>query len=145
MNELYRKLIEDPSYFDEVSKSDLVIKEGSVGACMHYQAELYRKWAQLYAISADHLSRLKDHIKDVVWSDCYLRAIDTLESEDKRATEKKVEALAKSDPAWQRHQQLMRDAELIAANFRAMEQAMIQRKEMLQSINSRQCKELSSI
>lgn len=145
LRDLYQHYCQNPEALDVAADAALKIVEGSVGPAMHYQAEQYRHWAQLASLAADDAARIKDHLKDVVWSDCYARALASLEEAGQKPTESKIEATAKRDPSWVRHQAILRDAEYRMMTFKNIEVAMMQRKEMLQSLNSRQCKELSTL
>lgn len=144
LRDLYQQYCDNPDLLDTTSSEALRIHEGSEGAALRHQAESYRHWAQLSIIADDEAVRLKDHVKEVVWSDCYLRAVQRLDEEGTKATEKRIEALARRDPQYQRSLESLRDAERRSSEFKSIEQAFWQRRDMLQSLNSRQCKELSS-
>ena len=145
LRDLYNQYCESPELLETAASDALKVMEGTEQKQMRFQAEAYRHWAQLAAIAGDEASRMKDHVKDVVWSDCYLRAASSLEESGQKATESRIEAVAKRDPAWARHLTALRDSELRAATFRSIEQGMLQKKEMLQSLNARQCRELGDL
>lgn len=140
----YNRLCSDEDYFDSLAAEAVKVPE-MIEPAMRSQSERYRFWATCATMASDVASRLDDHRKDVVLSDCMLRAIESLEEAGQKPTEKKIEAVAKRDPAFLQATEAVRDAQAIADKFRKIEQALFQKKEMMQSINSRQCRELSSL
>jgi hypothetical protein len=143
LSELYEQYKNDSAAIDAEADKILSVSDQGMEAAMKAQPEIYRHWAQLAVIAQDEHMRKKDHVREVVWSDCYLRAAKLLEEEGTKQTEKRIEATAKRDGYYQRMLQELRDCEKLAATFKAVEQALQQKKEMLQSLNSRQCRELA--
>jgi hypothetical protein len=144
LRDLYQQYASDPDLLDRTADEALKIYENSEVKAMRFQSETYRHWGQLAAIAANDADKTKDHVKEVVWSDCYLRAAKRLEEEEgKKPSEKRIEASARRDPYYQRELALLREAELRAEQFKTIEKAFWHRKEMLEQINFRQCRELS--
>jgi hypothetical protein len=141
----YAQLCANPDLFEQESENVLKIPEGSIASAMIHQAELYRVWATYSVMANDELSRFKDYIKDVVWSDCRMAARQSLEENGEKVTESRLDELANRSNLYVKQREILRDAEIRAGKFRVVEQALLQKKDMLQSLNSRQCRELSML
>lgn len=108
-------------------------------------AEAYLHWARMSAIAESEYESVELHTKEFVWPNCYAVARQAFEQAGEKATEKQIEANAMLDPSYQAQLDVLRNAKKIAATFKRIESAMWQRHSMLQSVNSRQCKEMSTL
>jgi hypothetical protein len=145
LRDFYAQVSDSIETLESYAAQAVKIHSDDVSPDMRTHAEQCRFWSQLAVIAMDEAIGLKDHVREVVLEDCKERARQELKAADEKAPESRVEGRAKRDPAYQRAQASLRAAETRAGLIKATEQALLQRTFMLQSLNSRQCRELSQL
>jgi len=144
LREFYESVCQTADSVEQASAQVVQIQPDDVAEAMRQHSEAYRFWSQLWVIARDEATRMKDHVREVVLADCKARARQEIKSAGERPTDSRVDETAKRDPAYQRSQAAQRDAELKSDLLKETAEALSQRKDMLQSLNSRQCRELST-
>lgn len=131
-----------PEKLDEDAFRDVNLDAEGVVDGMLTQAETYLKWARLSAIAEAQYEELEHHVKKVCWYEACSYARDSIAKTGDKPTEQRINEIATSSKDYQRHVLMLNKASAIAATFKRIEYAMLQRKDMLQSLNSRQRAEL---
>jgi hypothetical protein len=109
---------------------------------MRNQPGDYWLWASLADLATAQEKRLKHHMEHIE-AECSLRHRADGEKAQKKPTEAMIAALVKCDPIYLDAQSQYHAAAELGSLFRSTELAMAQRKDMLQSINARQCREMA--
>ncbi len=109
---------------------------------MRTQSGDYWLWGSLADLATAQEKRLKHHMEHIE-AECALRHRADGEKSQKKPTEPTIAALVKVDPIYLDAQAQYHAAAELGALFRTTETAMAQRKDMLQSINARQCREMA--
>jgi hypothetical protein len=130
------------SNLEEQLAGEVVVNPDDVLDDMIHHAERYRLWA-LLAAYADFYCKQCEAMRDRVLNDCLIAAREKLSTEsDKKITE----ALVKQTAELMKVYVDAHDTYLVAYRafkmFRAAEKVMESRKDMIQSLNSRQRQEL---
>jgi len=144
LRDIYKELCESPEKLESRSSSACTVDIEDIFGSMRTHAEDFRVWSQLSVLAQHDLAKLKAQT-EVLWADCRARSMEQLSKDGEKSTKDRVDDLTLRDQAYQKGLAVLHDAEKRAGLFKSVEQAMWMRKDMLQSMNARQCKELSSI
>lgn len=138
---LYEKYCQDPELLDRDAEEAVRIHSSDVEKDLGAHAGIYLHWSRL-SVEAEHEAAvIESYVDGFVKNDCRFRARQLLEQSREKITESRVDEIASRDPLWLRQQKLLSNAKKIASVFKRVENAMWQRKDMLQSLNSRQSRE----
>lgn len=138
----YRRLVADPNALEDEGRASVSIDVDDVEVDLSTHAERYLEWGRLATMAeADYLG-LKDEVTRME-NECKSRARTKLAGAGEKITEGRVEEVSSLDPALLRVKEMARKQHEVWKHFERVQQAMWQRQGMLQSLNSRQVRELS--
>lgn len=143
--DLYEMYCRDPARLVKDSAEAVRVNSSRLEHDLESQSETYLHWARLSAIAESEVASVESHTEDFVFADCCLRARQDLAAAQERPTDARVKECAQRDPVYLKQQVLLNNAKRIAAEFKRIESAMWQRRDMLQSINHRHCRELAGL
>lgn len=145
ISELFVQLSASPIEFERAVRSDIAIVEESLLGDMARHAGIFLKWAHLSAMAEISFKRVENEVKYVRWKESKDRVRLRFNIDEIKLTNVRLDEEAAADPEYQRHKQAVYAAEEIMLYFKKVESAMWQRKDMLQSVNSRQRVELDAL
>jgi len=109
------------------------------------QAEIFMHWAILHAHADQAAKRQKRVVEEEILPRARVRAEAVCAENGRRATVQNMNDIAMSDPEYTVAVKLLEKLQQTAAVMKRVEEAFRQRKDMLQSLNSRQRVELESL
>lgn len=140
----YERYLQNPELLESEAEEAVVIRESDLSSEMGNHPGKFLKWAYLSAIAEGEASVAEEHLKNFVLPNCSMRVRQQLIEKGERTSEDRIAESAKLDGAYQQALSQMLKAKKIAGVFKRIESAMWHRKEMIQSMNYRHGRELSS-
>lgn len=144
LQQVFEEYCRDPNKLKVDSDEAIRISDPLMPQDIATQSERYLHWAMLASMAEAQLNAVENQLKEYVLPACSIRARQALLRAGERISEDRVKEAAKLDPAYQQQLSVLLNAQKICSVFKKIEHAMWQRKEMIQSLNFRQGRELSS-
>lgn len=138
--EFYARVTTDPVYLEEELAKDSNVSRDEIMEGMAAQTGSFARWAYAAARAEDKAKKLKHRAEKIVFSEARLRARE--KGGGNKQTAADLEALANLDPEFQEAKAQQLEAEAIYELLHKAEFVLIQRRDMLQSMNSRQKEEM---
>lgn len=141
---IYKRYRADLSVMEEDARNDLTIDRDDVLLNMLHQAELCFKWGRITALAQSEYEQTKRAYSASGWNAAKYAAREALSAAGEKITESRLDEEAWRNTGYQAIAKRLSEIELIYETLKKAESAMWQRKDMLQSLNSRQRAELET-
>lgn len=135
--ELYREL-QDPEKFEKEIVADVEIKPAQLETQMVQQSSLYIKWAMLASVGDTFAKQMKITVEETLLPLAREKARESLKAQGRKATVQEVNDWAMQESAYKAGKEDYEKKRAFAQMLKKVEDTMIQKKDMLQSINARQ-------
>lgn len=144
-HELFEHYVKNPDAVIGDAKDAIKINPQDVMRDMLFHTEQYLHWAHLASLADADARRKKREIQEILLPEARENARVDLETSGSKATIAAVNDIALSNKKYREAAARLDDAEELSSLLKKVELAMFQRRDMLQSFNSRQKLELSTM
>ncbi len=141
----YNELKKDPEALQARIEEAVVMNREAIHTDLLRQAQIFMSWAYMHALAERDAKRLKLNLEEDVLVSARRKAETQLLGEDKRPTIEAKNDIARSDPSYKVAQKVYIQAETLALVLKRVLEALTHKRDMLQSLNSRQKVELSAL
>jgi len=143
ISQILEEYSEDHEKLFRDAKEQEAINKDTIEMELLSQHDLYLDWAALSAVAESVLEDKKAEF-DKVSASCFHAARLSQTTDKKKLTEKAIEEHAKLQSAYQEAQRDYLKAKNLVTSLKKVEQSLVQRSSMLQSVNARQTRELNA-
>ena len=143
--DLYKSLKNDPEALQEAIEGAVKINRAVVLEDLFRQAQVYMTWGYLLALADTDAKRLKLNMEEDVLPKARIGAVIELKAAGEKITIASKDDIAKQDPSYKQVQTMLITAQQRAAIYRKVVDALDHKRDMLQSLNSRQKVEIGSV
>lgn len=143
--DLYKRLKDDPEALQREIEDVVRVNRESILTDMLRQAQVYMTWGYLHALAETDARRLKLNMEEDVLPAARVKAIAILEEQKRKATVQAKDDIARNDPSYKQIQGMVILANERVTIFRRVVEALGHKRDMLQSLNSRQKVELTAL
>ena len=143
--ELYESLKRDPGMLQHEIARAVRIDRDRLHTDMLHHATVYMTWGYLEALAHRDAKKAKAHLEEELLPQARIKAELELKKVGRKATVRAIDDVAHSDPTYLIARNAMLDAQAFASVLKRVVEALSHRKDMLQSLNSRQKVELDSL
>lgn len=140
-----KRYFENPDELHSDLERDQVIHEETVRMELARQAELFSKWSRLEILANEQLEAYKEHTNVTIWLSAKAQARGVLKASGEKDTASRAEELAYQSEGYLHAKHYLRKWETLAGLLKTAVATMYQRKDMLQSLNSRQKVDLDGL
>lgn len=143
--DLYNRLKDDPEALQVEIEDTVRLSRDLILTDILTQAQRYMTWSYLHALAETDARRLKLNMEEDVLPAARLKAIVVLKEAGEKVTVQSKDDIARSDPSYKQVQVMHNAATQRAMIFRRVVEALGHKRDMIQSLNSRQKVELSAL
>jgi hypothetical protein len=146
LTDIYQTYLEDLDLLLSDQDAAIGIEDTKIPGEQRKQPEVYLHWGRLHAMAENEHDYQDEYIKTVVWPQAKERARNQLELMGyKKPTIDAQEELARQDEEYRRHSAKRLKIKALTRFLSKMENALMMRGNLLQSIGAYQREELKSI
>lgn len=140
--ELYAQLTRDPLRLEQQIRAAVTMAQHDILGDIMRQSQIFMEWSYLHILAESDAKRAKVYWQEHVTAQCREQAEIVLPNEGRKATRDSIAERAAQMPEYKRAQTAYFEAEELASVLKAVVDSLKQKKDMIQSINSRQKVEL---
>ena len=137
-DEIYERLKNDPAAMQQEIAQIVRVSDDDVLSSMMRQASVFMEWAYLQVRAEIDAKKARIYLEETILPLCRVKAEAYLKAEGERATVEKKNDLAKNEEDYRIAQNHYLVAQERALVLKRVVDALFQKKDMLQSLNSRQ-------
>ena len=142
---LLTQLKTDPAFLQKEVTKAVRVSKSAIQMDMVRMSSLYMKWAFLSSLAEADVRRQKRRIEEEILPGCRSEAEELCKEQKRKVLKQTLEDIAKEDPGYVSAVTELEDFQLIATILKKVEIALLTKRDMLQSLNSRQKVELVAL
>ncbi len=142
---LYEELKKNPALLQAKITEAVKTDHEDVLQDMLRQASTYMKWGYVQVLAEQEAKKLKFHLDEEVMPVARAKAEKIILDSGQKATVQRTNDLAASDPNYTMTRNVLIEAQTLAAILKKVCESLAHKRDMLQSLNSRQKIELAAI
>lgn len=141
-HDLLNRLFTNPQALEEEIAKAVTVDDDNIYGELANQPGLLAKWGVLVALAKGELADLSRSANSVVWNTVKSKQRNLLKDQKEKVTEKRVEELAYQDEGYLQAANTLARYNVFVSVLEKVESAVWQKMQSLQSMNSRQKREL---
>jgi hypothetical protein len=142
---LLEQLFQSPNMLEEELRAVCVVDQNAIRTDIVRQSSLYMKWAYLSSLAENKTAMLKRKIEEEILPAARAEAEHRLVERGRKVFKQTIEDIAYESTIYRVAREDLENWKLVTSILRKVEFALVQKKDMLQSLNSRQKVELSAL